>query len=425
MTTALSTLAALVTRHSGIVLTDAHMPALRSALGRVRPGLEAQGMLELLGDPERGPLALDQLLDELTVNETYFMRHTDELADIPWRRLLDGARRAGASGVRVWSAACATGEEAYSLAVLGLEALPEELAPLTVLGSDLSVAALRHARAGHYGVRSTRSLEPGVRQRHFEADDAGLSVAPAVRGLVRFLQHNLVADPLPPTGEGPFELVVCRNVLIYFRPETARSVVARLRGALAPDGLLIVGAADRLALSPLHDRRPPVPPARRRPPAAGRGGRTASTPVPRDQSALETPPPADALEQALLAADSGDLAGALEAVERVLTHDGLDATAHGIRGLVQRAAGEPRAAVVSLRRALYLDPTFVRAAFELGQAHDALGDRVAAQRAYRHTLSALGAAPEEGHRLLGVTAPADLAQACRRHLSPPPREALA
>jgi tetratricopeptide (TPR) repeat protein len=253
---------------------------------------------------------------------------------------------------------------------------------------------------------------------------------------VRFRHHNLIADPSPPLGEVPFDVIACRNVLIYFDLPGVQQVLRSLGAALRPDGRLILGAADRLtgtaadlgrgAENPVVERRHRHKPKRslRRP--LGLAPRPAAVGVPvglsrgRGEDVDTSAPrrrPEDRIEDALIAADEGDLDRAIEIVEGLLAEDPMLADAHFVRGLVELGAGDAEAATVSLRRSLYLDPSFGLAAFELGRAHDAGGDRVAARRAYEQALRSLDPEDERHRAILDQVDLADVAAACTARLA--------
>src|SRR5205814_9563365 len=101
-------------------------------------------------DPVTGPHLWAGLIDEITVKETFFLRHVEQLNELQWPRLLERARAAGSDRVRVWSAACATGEEPYSLALLACEAFGTNTPPVTILATDISASALARAQAGEH-----------------------------------------------------------------------------------------------------------------------------------------------------------------------------------------------------------------------------------------------------------------------------------
>jgi chemotaxis protein methyltransferase CheR len=407
----LERVADIVRRTSGVVVGAPQLPALAAAIARAEPGLGAGGLLLELGDRTRGPALLDRLVDEVTVKETCFLRHRSELETLDWRGLLEVARRRGSPVIRVWSAACASGEEAYSLAMLAGQAFAPVPPPVAVLGTDIAASALRRAAHGRYGARSLRNVEEPLRERYFHADPDGLVVSQTLRELVTFARHNLVGDPIPPVGRGPFELIVCRNVLIYFDRDTVDQITAGLERALAPGGRLVLGAADRVSGKPRVLRRAAAAAPPR--PAPRAGARDRGRPASRDV-ALAVPEPG--VEPALAAAETGRIDEAIAATDAMLAADALDPVPHFIRGLAEHAAGDPEAAAASLRRAVYLDPGFLRAAFELGRAHDALNHDAAAARCYRQALDVLHEGRPGVRRLLNPREAGDIAAASRGRL---------
>jgi chemotaxis protein methyltransferase CheR len=188
----------------------------------------------------REPDALAALVEHAVVGETAFWRHPEQLA--AFGRLVRGAT----GPLRIWSVGCATGEEPYSVAVLLLEA-GRRGAGDRILGTDVSSRALAAAAAGAYRARALRKL-PRTLERWFEPGEPR-RVRPEVRALVSFARHNLVADPVPEGGG--FDVVFCRNVLIYFSPETAAAALHRLVGALAPGGLLVLGPVEVPLAAPM------------------------------------------------------------------------------------------------------------------------------------------------------------------------------
>jgi chemotaxis protein methyltransferase CheR len=401
--------AELIRNESGMSLGSNRMPALAQAVARLAPGMDGARVAARAASAE-GATLLRALIDEVTVNETFFFRNPRELASVDWFGLAEAARADGRREVRAWSAACASGEEAYTLAIMACERFANSTPPVSVLATDISRKALDRARAGVYRERSVRPVDPRLRERYLSPIGGGFGVKPILRNRVRFASHNLARDPSPPRGEDRFDLIVCRNVLIYFEAEVVVGVMESLESALSPGGALVLGTADRLCDSAARPGasgpRPQARPERRhdesRPAASERPG--------------SNPPPTPSLASAMAAADAGLLDDALHATRAMLASDPLDPDAHFVRGLAARAAGDTEEAVSSLRRALYLDPEFPLAAFELGRAHDALAQLEPARRYYVQALHTLercdGARPGVAEQVVS----ADLAAACRARL---------
>ena len=404
MTSPLEEVAALVHRESGIRLGTSQHSFLEAALGRIGPDHDPVAFLRRVSDPSRRTQLVARLIDEVSVKETSFLRDRQQLERMDWRLMLQNARTAGAERLRVWTTPCATGEEAYTLALLACEAFAPAEPPVTILATDISGDALADARAGLYRSRSVREVDPALRLRYFHERGERLVVGERLRSLVTFAGHNLTRDPFPPHGEAPFHLILCRNVLIYFDAGTVAQVVTSLERALAPRGTLVLGVADvlcrsasRLAATAVGGPPPPPRPLRR---PLGR------PPTP------EQPPGAAAHAEAATATRSDEV---LAQTSRLLAVDPFDAEAHFRRGLAQLESADPAAAVGSLRRALYADPAFGLAAFTLGGAHEALGEPAAARRAYAQALRTLQ--PHERHeQLLGQIDVEDIATAARARL---------
>lgn len=444
MSEALAQVAALVQRETGIAIRESQLPALAAAIGRAAPGVDAEGLLAEVAGQTGGGAAIGRLVDEVTVKETYFLRELREMQAVDWRALAERARVGGSDTVRVWVSACATGEEAYSFAMLASEAMGSPQPPVSVLATDISTAALERAEAARYSERSLRNVSAELRERYFDREGSQYVARQSLRSLVRFRHHNLVNAPAPPPGEVPFDVIACRNVLIYFDAPTVERVIESLESALRPEGSLILGVADRLsgtagrlartalAREPAERRRPRPPgrvlrrplgvedPGSRRPGAAAaqmsqpgqaadRGG-DGPDEVPRRR--IE-----DRIEDALDAADRGELETAIAITGHVLGREPLDADAYFVRGLAELGLGDTVAAVSSLRRALYLDPSFGLAAFELGRAHDAREDHKAARRAYEQALRTLDPDDDRHRVILDQVDLGDIAAACRTRLA--------
>jgi chemotaxis protein methyltransferase CheR len=408
MTAPLERVASLVQRETGIALGLAQLRSLEAALRRVDPSLDADAFLRAGSDRRDGGELLDRLIDEVTVNETFLFRERRELDAIEWPRLLDGARAAGRGSVQVWVAACSSGEEAYTLAMLASDAFGSATPPVSILATDISSAIVDKARRARYGRRATRLLDPDLRRRFCIEREGAVEVAAPIRGLVEFRRHNLVSDPLPAPGPGSFDLIACRNVLIYFDGETVERVIGLLERGLAPRGMLVLGAADRLCGSARRlaraDSPLPAPPRRAPAPVLRR-------PLGRDAADAEA-----GLAAALRAANEGSLETTLDVTARLLDENPLDADAYFVRGLAELGVGAPDAAADSLRRALYVDPAFGLAAFQLGRAHDERGDRTAAARAYDQALRTLDGAAGRHDAILDQVDLGDIAAACRIRL---------
>lgn len=183
-----------------------------------------------------------KLVEVLLVHETYFFRELPPLVQLVDTCLVPTVQARGRA--RVWSAACSTGEEPYTLAMLLAER--EVLSQVEIVATDISPQTVARARLGRHGPRSLREpRSPSLVARYLEVGPRGITVAPVIRDAVRFDTFNLV-DEAPRPELGLFDAVLCRNVLIYFDDKEILRVIERIGAHLAPGGLLAVGVAESL-----------------------------------------------------------------------------------------------------------------------------------------------------------------------------------
>ena len=240
---------------------DAELTTWLRELARDRAGLQLAADNSYLLETRLGPLARSRraasvgdfletlraqpdealrgaVVEALLTNETCFFRDRAPFEQL--RDLLPGLARSRAGGtLRVWSAACSTGQEAYSLAML-LDEL--SLGQVDLCASDLSERALTKARSGFYTqFEVQRGLPIRSLLRYFDKVDEAWRVKPRLRQRVRWRRFNLLDDMRP---LGRFDAICCRNVLMYFDAPTKQRVLEQLAGALAPDGYLLLGASE-------------------------------------------------------------------------------------------------------------------------------------------------------------------------------------
>jgi len=237
-----SYVAELVRRRSGIVLETGKEYLVEGRLlplARAAAAADVDAFLRALRTMPH-PAHLERVVDALTTNETSWFRDA-----VPFQALVEQivptlqAERPDAA-LRVWSAACSSGQEPYSIAM----ALTDRLAPgrLQVLATDLSVEMVERARLGRYSqLEINRGLPAPLLVRHFVRAGPDWEISPALRAQVTFQRHNLLEAP--PTG-GPFDIVFLRNVLIYFDLATKQEVLRRVQRVLRPGGFLVLGAAE-------------------------------------------------------------------------------------------------------------------------------------------------------------------------------------
>jgi chemotaxis protein methyltransferase CheR len=416
-------LAELIEKMTGLAL---HRGGVNKALDRfVADRMRALGLtmvesyVSLAADPTRPEQR--KLIDAITVPHTWFYRDPEQL------RVIAGLLGAAPPGpLAVWVAGCATGEEAYTLAMIGRRIGRE----LWVLATDVNETALAAARRGVYSALSVRDVpEP---ERHWVPQrEHGFVVDDALRSTVRFQRHNLV-DPTPQAPRGAWDLVVCRNVLIYFAQTAARRLLARFARAVREGGALVVGASEVVFEPPpglelvsaenrLVLRRPARPiPLRVEP----RGTPTGLRPVPEPRPALEPrpvpeprpapasppnippnpllapqdippmPDPSDrpppdansdlvaALHRGHALFEHGDIAAAIEVYDAIVRAHPSIAEPWLFLGIARYAHGEVEAAANALRASLCLDTTLWPAGFYLARAYERLGRRADAMQQY-------------------------------------------
>jgi len=233
----------LALRVAGIQLLQRH----RELLGRrcCRLGIRDPASLDvLLQGVDRGDSpAVGRFIGLLTTKFTGFFRHPAHFAAAA-AHAVQVVRSSGRA--RLWSAAVATGEEAYSLAMALIEAFGCDDPPATVLATDIDTAALAVAEQGEYGETALRTMDVNRRARFFEASAAigRCRVAPTVRSRVQFQALNLASDAWP--FAGAFDVIFCRNVLMYLEACHRYAILERLASLLAPEGRLILDPAEHL-----------------------------------------------------------------------------------------------------------------------------------------------------------------------------------
>ena len=239
-------IADLLKSRTGQELTESRLwrvPSALSAIFRERGISNVDQLVCLLANPGEHRLAAE-VVEALLNNETYFFRDHAYFATLAHQVLPDLAReRATVRRLGIWSAGCSTGQEVLSLAMLFAEQ-PARWAgwQIDILGTDISSKAIATARAGLYTqFEIQRGISVAQMLNFFSESRGGWQANDKIRGMTRFQQHN-VLDAAPPPA--CFDLVLCRNVLLYFDVATRQRVFDRLSGALAPDGWLMLGAGE-------------------------------------------------------------------------------------------------------------------------------------------------------------------------------------
>lgn len=239
-------IAKLIAKQTGQQLTDDRRWRVSTALSGVfkRHGIDnLDQLVGLLGCDSQGLLG-KQVVEALLNNETYFFRDKPTFDQLPHDILpLLAERRRNSRKLRIWSTGCSTGQEVHSLAIEFAEK-PNLWAnwSIDILGTDISEKVINAARAGVYNQFDIqRGLSVVHMLKHFDETADGWAINQRIRKAVRFANHNVLDHP-PETER--FDLILCRNVLLYFDAETRTRVFDRLFSALAPDGFLMLGAGE-------------------------------------------------------------------------------------------------------------------------------------------------------------------------------------
>lgn len=395
---------------------------------------------------ELSPNQLRQFASHLTVGETYFFRERktfEALAEHVLPPLLDSKRK-HERRLRIWSAGCCTGEEAYSLSILLTQVIPD-LADwhVSILATDINERFLQKASAGIYSDWSFRETSADFKERYFRRQpDGRYAVLPEIKQRVRFASLNLAQDVFPAltTDTNAMDLIFCRNVLMYFTPTQAINVIGNLRRALVDDGWLVVSPTEASQAlfsefktsnypgvilyqkATLRDRpastwKPPEPaptfplPPEPPPPEAPEAPLVESAPSPSARSlatqqyekgnyaeAVETllsssTPPSTSRDYSLLAhclANLGRLDEALEWCDRWVVSDKLDASAHYLRAVTLQELDRFEDARLALHRAIYLEPNLILAHFALGNLARSRDRRTEADKHFTNALHLVG-----------------------------------
>ncbi len=413
----------LIQARLGVNLTDNQRNDVLPVVESLLTSTGFNGLLDALAEAPVDNPQWQQIVNVVTVGETYFFRNQyqfDALRTAILPALVDERRKAGFKQLRLWSAGCAGGEEPYSLAILLRDMLPDiDSWSITILATDINAASLEHARAGLYRAWSFRSETPAdIRDRWFRLTTNGYQLSSKIRSMVTFAPLNLVSDDYPSyaTGTMNMDIILCRNVTIYFDQATTREIVGRFQRALTEDGWLVVGHAEPMAVvyedwftprnfdnTVLYQKRragPEAPsvscavttetvtagtpamatmlvtPAPVAPAVPAK--RTAPLPEPDNQVVTTPEPPPveepDCLQRAKQAADREDWDEALRWLAEAEQQDRLHPHVHYLRGLVQWHGSNPDSALSSLRQAVYCDPHFALAHYTLAELYEHRGE---------------------------------------------------
>ncbi|MBF0158250.1 MAG: tetratricopeptide repeat protein [Magnetococcales bacterium] len=458
---------AVVLDRIGLVL-PAHEDPLIEQLLQERPRqlrLTVEDYLKLLqGYHAAAEEEWRQLVFDLTTGESYFFRDTGQmtlLQEVLLPELLQ--RRRQEKTLRIWSAGCSTGEEPYSIAILLDQLLPDASDwRIVLMGSDINDRALDRARQGRYGSWSFRRIERSVMEHYFTADATDgrgghhWRLVERIRRMVTFRRVNLVHDLFPSDLNDlrAMDMIICRNVFIYFTSETIRNLVGKFVRTLSPGGFLMTGHAEMhniarpaelslrlFSASAVYQRleqqvtaSPPVVLTQHQPsssissaiPTSRRSGsrrRQDGSSNPVEAGRQNQPPAAVELQQLFIQglyqelirlleqssptkdgerqywlarayANSGNLKQAEQECRQAMTLEPLSARHHTLLAHIFHEQGQRSQTVDALKKALYLDSSYLSAYLTLAMIHRSEGNIQQSRRLYGTALELIVALPD-------------------------------
>lgn len=195
--------------------------------------------LEFYRAMERDESLLYAFLDRMTINVSEFFRNPGRWQVLEKKILPGILQRTGHP--KIWSAACSTGEEPYTIALILTRYLPPE--QIRILATDIDENALKKAKIGVYSQRSLEEVPEDIKRKYFHFENGHYRISDEIKKLVQFKKHNLLADSF---GENQYDLIVCRNVLIYFTENAKAELYEKFGTALKPGGVLFVGSTEQI-----------------------------------------------------------------------------------------------------------------------------------------------------------------------------------
>lgn len=351
-----------------------------------------------------------QLEDLITIGETYFFRYADHFEALRTTILPDLiARNAPTKHLRIWSIGCSTGAEPYSVAILLRELLGTDFDSwrVAIIGGDISERALERAREAHYGAWALRTLSEVDKARYFDRLDQRTWSLKRDYKFVRFERQNILdlVSPAPPLAWTGYDLILCRNVLIYFSAEKAVALTKALKARLNEGAALLLGHAEAtLDLDPSLALPLKTEFEQTREPLAAQPWMPAPLPelpvaLAPKRAAPDAPPKQTAqvasLDEVRAAADAGDYERAHQLTKALIASAPLSAEAHYYDALISLVADGADEAEAALRRALYLNRGFALAHHRLALVLLSRARREEAKRALKTAVELARAMPAD------------------------------
>lgn len=428
----------LVEQRTGLRVSTQFRTTLQDVLLILPPGDPVTALHHLRQQPESSPL-WQTLIHTLTIGETYFFRDAAVFQVLRTHilpQIIATRRQQNDYHVNIWCAGCATGEEPLSAAIT-LHGLLNDLPrwQINITGTDLNTHALEQARVGVYRSWSFRHTEADFQARYFDQTEAGWLVKPFIHEMVRFEYRNI----LNTAPQQSYDVVLCRNVLIYFSAHTAIQVLPLLQAALRPGGWLILGHAEALPKPhtgwreyhphqlTIYQKLPPLPTETASlSPVPPRSHRTTYDEVQHAlraedmieaerllrESLMQKPDPQFHTLLAFILANRHERAAAYDQLDLALHHAPLCADAHYLRAVLLLEEEQPEVAQQTLRSALYCQQDHLLATFLLGWLYLRGGNLARAKRTWEKARQVAGRLPADEY----ISDLSDLTGASLTHL---------
>jgi chemotaxis protein methyltransferase CheR len=364
-------------------------------------------------------IELRELLGLVTINETHFFRNQPHFVALREHILPNLVKRKEKTDrtLKIWSAGCSTGEEPYSIGMTLLNALPfPQTWNIEILATDIDYQVLARAKAGIYNKRSLRTIDSARRAEYFDSIGGMFYLHKRLKKMVEFRPFNLAREPYPLAKGGSWDIIFCRNVMIYFKKEQTKRIIHNFSHCLGEDGYLFLGHSESLfgvsdefslieigntyayqktAVEKANRQESEEPrvfsPRRarllRKPNRAEPGKRPAQ--IRQERLAENAPLPDDAqtyLAAGRTAADNGEYEEAAAQYQKALEREPLSAEAHFSMGVISEQLNNLDRAVDEYRKSIYLDDTCALAHFNLARIYHLIGRNEDASREYNNAI---------------------------------------
>lgn len=419
--------AGYITRHSGIDIGREKFDSLRITLHSRANILELDDYEEYFRLIQVDEEEFKELISLVAVNETYFFRYPEQfdvLKTLVIPEIIKRKNEKGERHLRIWSAGCSTGGEAYSIAISLLESIPDrDTWEISIIGTDVSEKALASAREGIYGKNSFRITSDYYKEKYFrKVSFDKWEIKPFVKKLVTFYFHNLIKEPYPSVLMQMWDIIFCRNVTIYFKPESTARVIRNFYESLVPGGYFFTGHSETLyhinpgfRLRRIGDvfifQKPEVEVEQEKPelqliqedkPAEqplnnteildcliemqNRAGHKEA--IAEIGKCLEKYPGLENDHEFLktcgcMFLNHGDIDGAWRYLEKAAKLNNFDPEVHYLAGIYHRKKGHTEKAIECFRKAIYLDKKHHLSLIELANIYSETGDYRKAKKYYK------------------------------------------